>query len=502
MFDKIHWEQQTPLRLLCYVFAATLLFRLYGLYIVKILNNDTIYYLKLVDYFTGSGIVQGMKEFAKTDASPFYPMIIYGLSSVLGSMLSSAVAVSFIFGTLCVIPFFITAHHLFDRRDTLIASLLFAANSYVVRYSIWVVREMPALCFFFSSTAALTSSRLSSKSRWIWFGTLAFLAVLLRAEYVVIYLVSAAAYLTVSKHWKPLALLLAGLAAAYLALYLVRGEPFFELIHRIVVQRISGRLMSVPYELVWSNFPNSLGKLALAVLKSIFEIMALMTPLAGVLSVIGLAAMIKQWPRATRFQRLQVITIASTIMIYTTWEVVCGYFTKRFLIIPGCLLFMLTGPGITVIHKRFSRYKSQAASIAITLLLVSVTLHTMIYAVGGRRVGLKYVGQYIASEWSGKARPRIMTDERIISLYADGTAVPYPQNITAEGMEDIILSQGLHYIARIENNGEDPPSEINTLLEKDVLTLEATFPYSSRKGKERHLSLYRTYLQGEQPGAG
>jgi len=496
------WERQTPLRLLFYALAMTLLFRLYGLHIVKILNNDSIYYLRLANYFSIGGILQGIKDAATNSPTPFYPMMIFVLDSIFRNMLNSAVAVSFIFGTLCVVPFFITAYNLFGKRDAFIAALLFAANSYFVRYSIWVIREMPTLFFFFCGTAALSRSRLDNKTRWLLFGTFALMTALIRAEYAVICLASSFAYLALSKRWKSLSLLIGGFALSLLSLHLLKTQSFFALVDRVIVQRAFGPIMSGINHLLSPKLPSMSGGIALALLRSFVEIMALMTPVAGTLAVIGMAALIRRWSRITGLQRLLIVTVGCTVVIYSAWGVIGGYFTKRFLLFPGSLLFMCTGQGIAVIRNRFPKHKTRTATIVLTLLFLSVTLHTLFHEVGGRRVGLKYAGQYIAREWSGKTKPQIMTDERIVSLYAHGTAVPYPKDIDAEGVKRIIRSERVNYIIKKENDGERPPAEIAPLLQKGLIILEATFSYGGRKGKTRHLSVYRTQLKLEKPASG
>jgi hypothetical protein len=134
--------------------------------------------------------------------------------------------------------------------------------------------------------------------------------------------------------------------------------------------------------------------------------------------------------------------------------------------------------------------------ITVAFLLIPTAFHTVIYQVGGKRVGLKYAGQYIEREWKGPTKPLILTDEPIVALYARGDVARYR-------MEDLSTSLGFltttvrpDYLIVKEVDGGPGLPDIAQLIDHGILVRASQFPYGSRHGKTRHLGVYETRFEG------
>lgn len=476
---------------LALAFAATLLFRFYGLYIVKILNNDTIFYLELTRRLSDGGLLQGIREIAVLAYTPLYPLMIHALDFLFQDTVRAAVAVSFIFGTLCVIPFFVTARRIFDERKALIASLLFAADSYFVRYSIYVIRDMVALFFLLTSAAFLVSPKRGRSLRGSLFCLSAFLAVFIRPEYLLIYVLSGAVYLLVQSRWRALLLLGLSIFLFLLVTTPLKTHPGAAILHLVLLERVAAGLSEFRNHLFGIAFLDTLWSFATVALKSLSDFLGFLTPLAALVSVLGALHAAARWRLNPELSRLLLITIACSILIYAGWGAVGGYFTRRFLIVPGSLLLMFAPSGLDVIRGLAHRRPERTASIALFLVFSTMVLYTVFHEVGGRREGLKHAGLHIFRTWQGEKRPSICSDEQILSFYAGGIHVPYTERGAGESLEEFLRARGVDFIIMKEFLGEGPDEEVRNLLERGTLTLDATLPYGGRDGKERQIGVYR-----------
>ncbi|MBW2283202.1 MAG: hypothetical protein JRF65_01230 [Deltaproteobacteria bacterium] len=488
------WERWNTTTIFLGCLAIAFGFRLYGFHAVKILNNDTLYYLEQVSVIQNAGVWQGIRDIIHDSArSPFYPLMIHMLDTVLKDPLASAMGVSFIFGLLCVVPFFVLAFRLADRRHALLAVLLVAVNSYYIRYSILVVRETAALFFCLSAGAVVLVPGLSKVLRGCLFGLLVACAALLRPEYIVFYMVTAIAYIAVKGHWRWV-FLIAGVGSAFILLsYLCDHHPVFGLFHRLIGSRVAFQLSKVlGTGSILVGILLIVGKGFLAFLHFLSDTMALMNPLAGVLSLLGVASFMRRWRDVSNFQRLLIVAVFSSLLIYSAWAALGDTFTKRWMILTASLLFLFVGYGIEAVGNRFPAHRNWIAVVMVALLLSSTVIHTLTYQVGGKRVGLKQAGAYISREWQRPSRPVILTDEPIVALYARGEVLRY-------NMEDLSVSLGFltnaarpDYLIVKEVDGDPALPDIAPLIDKGILVRAAAFPYGSRHGKSRHLGVYET----------
>lgn len=476
---------------LAFALAATFLFRLYGLYIVKILNNDTLFYLDLTQRLSEKGLVQGIREIASRAYTPLYPLMIHALDFLFEDTLRAAVAVSFIFGTLCVIPYFVTARQLLDERKALLASLLFAADTYFVRYSIYVLRDMVALFFFFSSAAFLTRPKPVRPLSRVLFGISAFLAISIRPEYLLIYVISGSVYLLVRRRWRALILIDLSISLFTLLVSLLKNNPDVRLFRLVLLERVAAGLWGLGNHLQELSLAGTLGAFGGLFVRSLYEFLGLMTPMAALLCLLGAFQAAAGWRSDPGPNRLLIITIVCTTIIYAVWGAVGGYFTRRFLILPGSLLFMFCGTGVEVIRGRSIRRPERAATIALLLVFSTMILYTLFHEVGGRREGLKHAGLHISRTWQGQGRPEIFSDERILSLYAGGVHVPYEQRAPGQDLSQFLHAQGIDYLILKEPKGQGPDGEFRALLDRGDIALDATLPYGKRDGKERQIGVYR-----------
>jgi hypothetical protein len=185
------------------------------------------------------------------------------------------------------------------------------------------------------------------------------------------------------------------------------------------------------------------------------------------------------------------ITIICGTILYTVWGSVGGYFTRRFFILPGGLLFMFAGDGVEAIRGWARRRPQRAAGISIILVLSSVAIHTLVHEVGGRREGLKLAGLHIGRTWQGKARPIILSDERIIAFYARGIHAPIEETRLREGIASLPADKRIDYLIWKVYLGQGPGKEVENLVERGLISLDATLPYGERDGKEREIRVYR-----------
>jgi hypothetical protein len=401
------------------------------------------------------------------------------------------VAVSFIFGTLCVIPFFVTARHLFDDQKAFMADLLFAANSYFVRYSVYVIRDMTALFFFLTSAALLTSRKPARPYRWTAIGLSAAIAVYTRPEYMLIYGLSLAVCGLAQRRWK--ALCLAGLSFFLLLLFmtLFKAHPEIGLLRRVLLERVAAGLSAFVDHLQGFSFPGAVWSPAVLTVKSLRELLGLMTPLAGAISLIGAGHAAWRWRQMSKATQVLLITIFSAAILYAVWGAVGGYFTRRFFILPGGLLFMFVGDGVEVIGKWARRRREQVMTLTLILLFSSVTLYTLFHEVGGRREGLRLAGLHISRNSHGTVRPVILSDERIIAFYARGIHAPLDEKGGYEGIASWARDRRVDYVVLKVLQGQGPGEAVEALVQTGSLALVATLPYGKRDGKERELRIYR-----------
>jgi 4-amino-4-deoxy-L-arabinose transferase-like glycosyltransferase len=162
---------------LAFIFGLLLIafvLRLYALFNTPVINHDGVLYINQARAIVNND--WGLAKQCGYDFISLYHLLIPPFYRVFGDWILAAQAISFIFGTCAVIPFYFTLRHFSPARTSFIASLAFAVNPFFVSYSVELVKD-PIFWFFallgiFFFIAALKREK---KLYFLFFSTLSFL---------------------------------------------------------------------------------------------------------------------------------------------------------------------------------------------------------------------------------------------------------------------------------------------------------------------------------------
>jgi 4-amino-4-deoxy-L-arabinose transferase-like glycosyltransferase len=152
--------------------------------LVKGINSDAVPYITSAQEFAAGHIKEGLTIFRM----PFYPFLIALFHSIIPNWVVAGRLVSLLTSVLTIIPLYLLAKELFDRKAALWACVAFAISPLPNHLSIEVVRD-PAYVFFFAWSIYFAYDAVHSKRVWFFFiaGIFSCFAFLSRLEGVILF---------------------------------------------------------------------------------------------------------------------------------------------------------------------------------------------------------------------------------------------------------------------------------------------------------------------------
>ncbi len=158
--------------------TLALLVRIYMAFQTPVIAKDGTVYVQNAIYLSVGNIEQGLVGYP-----PGYPLLIALAYRMIGNGELAGQAVSVLFGSLSILPFFFLTKDIFGRQIAWIASFLFLFQPFLVQHSGEVMSESVYIFFFISTTyAAWRALRYKKTRSYLAVGILSALAYLTRPE--------------------------------------------------------------------------------------------------------------------------------------------------------------------------------------------------------------------------------------------------------------------------------------------------------------------------------
>jgi len=148
---------------LAFLLLITLIVRGVGFLPLETINYDGVLYIQMAKLFH-EGYYAGIHG----TYFNLYPLMISLVQKVIGDWELSGRLISFLFGSLTVIPIFLLGRSLFDEKVGWISALFYITVPNFIEYGTEVVRD-PILWFFLAFTLWLVWEGLK-RNRWVFFG--------------------------------------------------------------------------------------------------------------------------------------------------------------------------------------------------------------------------------------------------------------------------------------------------------------------------------------------
>ncbi|MCP4267449.1 MAG: hypothetical protein GY777_18115, partial [Candidatus Brocadiaceae bacterium] len=121
--------------------------RIYLSFFTYVIKNDSVHFMQNAKYFASGDFAKGLGH----DYHPLYSLIMAALYKVLPNMELCGTIVSVLLGTLTVIVFYLIGKSIFDRKISVISSIILAFHPYAVRFSADIISDSTYFFFFISA---------------------------------------------------------------------------------------------------------------------------------------------------------------------------------------------------------------------------------------------------------------------------------------------------------------------------------------------------------------
>ena len=143
--------------------AVALVLRIVVLRRVSVINSDGVYYATLARHLADGQFVDGISGYWP----PLYPALVAVASWAVSNLESAGRLVSVLFGAAAVVPAYLLARRLFDRRTALLAAGIVAVHPALIVSSTWVMTE--AVYTFLLLSGMVIGWTALSRGGWTWF---------------------------------------------------------------------------------------------------------------------------------------------------------------------------------------------------------------------------------------------------------------------------------------------------------------------------------------------
>lgn len=405
-----------PVLLLLFV---SIMSRLYAFKYTFIINNDGVLYID-----QANAILQGKWDVAKScgyDFISMYHVLIPVFYRIMGDWIIAAKTISFLFGTMAVVPVYLILRQFLRKSSAFMAGLIFAVNPFFVSHSVELIKDpiywfIALLGMFF----LLYESHNKPRDYFIVLSGLSFLAAGFVRFEIIFYVLGSVIYLlSLSENRaKSIFLFCFPLAAAVLIILagLMMHQGNFNIWNMYFAPRINILFQGFFASVFNADlFGKSYDFLKLFISEFVQNIFFPVLPFF----IVGFWTCRKELLR-NRFARyamlLMILSAMSIYLFYLKFEVFSGRYLST-VILPS---FIFIGVGIETIVIFFEKKGLQRTTVAVVLCLYIIipTIPDNIRAKRTDKLIYKEIGEYI-SNMENNRRVNIMSPDKRIMFYAN-----------------------------------------------------------------------------------